>query len=209
MSEAKARGCQKAPDAGKRRAAKESPFGKPDSFGKGFLNRRKRRKQSPRWLGPARRAGQPSRSEAKAAAFLQPPSLASVQNPSLPASADADDDLASLPYMAEIFALRACCGRGRPRSGQRASAPAAAPAIRKRRWFFHRLATLRPRPGKAQAWGGPPTARLHSANEYRWWRTCLGCKAANSKKLFPAPTQTGGIRHAVGCRFYSLASKDS
>ncbi len=30
----------------------------------------------------------------------------------------------------------------------------------------------------------------------------LGCKAADSKKLSPAPNQTDGIRHAFGCRFY-------
>jgi len=29
----------------------------------------------------------------------------------------------------------------------------------------------------------------------------LGSKAANAKKLLPAPNQTGGIRPAVGCRF--------
>ena len=33
-----------------------------------------------------------------------------------------------------------------------------------------------------------------------------GASAANSKKLFRAPNETGGICPAVGCRFYSVAS---
>src|SRR5260370_5555229 len=56
-SESKAGGCQRPPYAGKRRMAKESALGRPDSLDKGFLNRSKqpvlRRSSAPVLRSPA------------------------------------------------------------------------------------------------------------------------------------------------------------
>jgi hypothetical protein len=41
---------------------------------------------------------------------------------------------------------------------------------------------------------------LRRPDEYNGWRTCLGCMAANFKKLLRRQSEMGGTSHAIGCR---------